>query len=120
MKTYEMFSLELNSDTNKYLGHRVVRMWRKIVLISSAIKFKKLNHIGITINPTEKNGFNSWYHWTLIGPDEDISNILKCAWKQNNTLLLGFFPFYCYDTQWSWRKSWDEEYRGEYPVGIEI
>lgn len=95
MKTYEVFSLELNSDTNKYLGHWVVRTWRKIVLISSAIKFKKLNHISITVNPTEKrNGFNSWYHWTLIGTDEeglDISNILKCAWKQKNTSLL-FFP----------------------------
>lgn len=31
-----------------------------------------------------------------------------------------FFPFYCYGTQWAWEKSWDEEYRGEYPVGVEI
>lgn len=100
----------------------VVKTPRKILPIFSAIKCKNLNHSSITVNPIEKYGFNRWDHWTLIGPDKEglqISNILKCACKQKNTSLL-FFPFYCYGTQWSWGKSWDEEYRGEYPVGIEI
>ena len=113
-----MFSLELQSDTKIYLGHRVVRTWRKILLVFSAIKFKN----SPTLNATENNGFNGWVHRTLTGPDKEgleISNILKCAWKQKNTSFF-FFPFYCYGTQWSWEKSWDEEYRGEYPVGIEI
>lgn len=37
---------------------------------------------------------------------------------ENRKPLSNFFIFYCCGTQWE--KSWDEEYRGECPVGIEI
>lgn len=93
-------------------------------LVFSAIKLKNKNkkiiYVNITSNSTENNGFKSWCHWKP-GPDEqglEIHNILQCVWKQRNTFF--FFPFYWYVTQWKWEKSWDEEYRGECPVGIEI
>lgn len=44
----------------------------------------------------------------------------KKTQKHFTSFFLFFFSFYCYGTKWTWEESWDEEYRGEYPVGIEI